>query len=57
MRRDGKSYQWTGCRYGTEEKYDSGMYGTPIVSGIFNDQLVPRAPFGGVTMQSEKAWA
>src|SRR5450432_949037 len=46
----------TGGRYGTAGKYDSGIYGTPIVGGIFGlGQLVGlERDFGDLTVRVEE---
>jgi hypothetical protein len=46
----------TGGRYGTAGKYDSGLYGTPIVGGIFGlGQLVGlERDFGDITLRVEE---
>jgi hypothetical protein len=46
----------TGGRYGTAGKYDSGIYGTPIVGGIFGlGQLVAlEREFGDLTLRVEE---
>ena len=46
----------TGGRYGTAGKYDSGVYGTPVVGGIFGlgELVALERDYGDVTMRVEE---
>lgn len=46
----------TGGRYGTAGKYDSGMYGTPVVGGIFGlgELVAIERAYGDLTLRVEE---